>query len=57
MYIVEGLSTNQKGEEVVVLVNPWGTPQPPASKPPVLELTQEEYAANFVSRNTVAHDS
>ncbi|MGP9744186.1 C2 family cysteine protease [Brachybacterium sp. AOP29-B2-41] len=57
VYIVEGLSTNQEGEEVIVLVNPWGTPQPPASKPPVLELTQEEYAANFVSRNTVAHDS
>lgn len=57
VYIVEGFSTNERGEEVVVLVNPWGTPQPPASKPPVLELTQEEYAANFVSRNTVGHDA
>ncbi|HEX7352201.1 hypothetical protein [Brachybacterium sp.] len=57
VHIVEGLSTNEEGEEVVVLVNPWGTPQPPASKPPVLELTQEEYAANFVSRNTVDHEA
>lgn len=56
VYVVDGFSTNDEGEEVVVLVNPWGTPQPPASKPPVIELTQEQYAANFVSRNTVAHE-
>lgn len=55
VYVVEGFSTNAHGEEVVVLVNPWGTPSPPASKPSVIELTQTQYAMNFASRNTVDH--
>lgn len=56
VYVVEGFSTNEQGEEVVVLTNPWGKPQPPSSKPPVIELTQAEYQMNFVSRNTVDHE-
>ncbi|MCT1436657.1 C2 family cysteine protease [Brachybacterium paraconglomeratum] len=54
VYVVEGFSTNEQGEEVIVLVNPWGKPD--GSRPPVIELTQEEYLANFVSRNNLQHD-
>lgn len=54
VYVVEGFSTNDEGDEVIVLVNPWGKPD--GSRPPVIELTQDEYLANFVSRNNLPHD-
>lgn len=51
-YIVTGVKTNEDGEKVVVLANPWG----PAGgvldgdqKSGILELTEEQYKENFDS--------
>jgi hypothetical protein len=55
-YYVKGFETNSKGEQVIVLGNPWGEPGTHAGHDISVELrlTEQEYKENFDSVNAVA---